>query len=181
MLGWALVVAKVALAVEVSVKSRLAAPSSLGNRIGAPFALTGSSLRAVDDDTIQARPDVRAHDKRGRPGYVADQLIMRFRDTVTGERCDAIIRTQGTRKLRMLDVYRNLYLLELTAPQQVSDAIDQFDVLAEVEYAVPNVLYYQDLFVSCVRTSMYFSVVLRITSAGSRGPGGCLSQSSVSR
>ena len=75
---------------------------------------------------------------------MADQLIARFRDTVTDERCNAIIRTQGTRKLRLLDAYRNLYLLELPAPQQVPDAIGQFSVLAEVEYAVPNVLYYQD-------------------------------------
>ncbi len=127
-----------------SVKSRLDAPNSLGNRIAAPFALTGPSSRAVDDDTIQAARDVRAHDKRGRPGYVADQLIVRFRDTVTGERGDAIIRTQGTRKLRLLDANRNLYLLELITPQQVADATDQFSVLAEVEYAVPNVLYYKD-------------------------------------
>ena len=58
-LGWALVVAKVALVVEPRVKSQFAAPNSLGNRIAERFTLTSSSSQAIDDDTIQAARDVR--------------------------------------------------------------------------------------------------------------------------
>ena len=143
-LGWALLIAKVALAIEANVKAKLDAPDTLSSRIAAPFALTGTSSRAVDDDTIAAARDVRSRDRRGRPGYVAGQIIVRFRDPVTAARAEEIFESQHVRAVHVLDSFRNLYLVELKAPQTVRDASEQFGALDEVEYAVPNAIYYAD-------------------------------------
>ena len=121
-LGWALVVAKVALAIETNVRAKLVV--TLADRIA-------GNIRLLDEDAIAGQVNAT--------NYIADQLIVRFREGVPVERCRDIMHTQGTPALCQLDAGRNLYLLQLPAPQTVPTAIDQFTVLAEVDYAVPNV------------------------------------------
>lgn len=124
-LGWALIVAKVALAIESNVRAKLEKPFTLADRITA-------SKRLLDEDAVANLVN--------STNYIADQLIVRFRDGVKAERCRDVLRTQGTPELRQLNSDRNLYLVQLPAPQKVTSAIDQFAVLAEVDYAVPNAI-----------------------------------------
>lgn len=124
-LGWALVLAKVALAIESTVRAKLDAPVTLADRIAV-------NTRLLDEDLVAGQVNAT--------NYIADQLIVRFRDGVPVERCRGVLRTQGTPELRQLDASRNLYLVQLPAPQNVHGAIDQFAVLAEVDYVVPNAI-----------------------------------------
>lgn len=136
-LGWALVLAKVAIAIEANVRAKLDAPTTLADRI----AGHGNTL---DDDTLAGFVNAPSRDARGRVGIAEGQMIVHFRDGVTGSRCREVLATQRTDLLRVLNDDRNIYLVALAPPQTITSAINQFVVLAEVDYAIPNVLTYAD-------------------------------------
>ena len=139
--GWGLLIAHLTLAVERGLKAKMDGPELLSSRI-APFTLTNTKV--IEDGTILGARDVPRFDRRGRPGFVDGQLIVRFRDGVTGARCDQVILARHAQKIQLLDSFRSIYLVELPPGETVAFAMEQFSALADVDYAVPNALYYPD-------------------------------------
>ena len=70
-------------------------------------------------------------------GYVEGQLIIRFRDYLTREDVEEIVRAHGARIIKYLDGL-GLYHIGIQEGESLKEAMDYFNSLREVVYAEPN-------------------------------------------
>jgi len=71
------------------------------------------------------------------PGYVPDELLVKFKDGVSSAKAADVLRSKGATAKRVL-TSDGLIRVKLPQGTTVSDALDSLGTLPEVEYAAPN-------------------------------------------
>ena len=72
----------------------------------------------------------------GKP-YAEGELLVKFKEDVSRDRVEEILRQTGTDVTRFLHTLK-VYVLKLPPGAAVEDMVKKFQALPEVEYAEPN-------------------------------------------
>jgi subtilisin family serine protease len=147
-IGWALVLIQLTFgevgADESEAKGQwLRARQELRARIAKARFREAVTLENHVDESSESGA-IPATDGAGRWNYVAEQVIVQFREGTSPERCEEIICEQGGRIISTAHLRTGGYLVGLRAGASVPVAARQFAAQPEVDFAEPNILHYID-------------------------------------
>ncbi|MBM4136913.1 MAG: type II secretion system protein GspD [Nitrospira sp.] len=89
------------------------------------------------EDLVSITKDKKMEFAKSERQYLEGELLIKFKEGVTGEKALAIITGKGASVIKFIENI-GVYHIKLKKGQDVEDAIKEFTDLPEVEYAEPN-------------------------------------------